>query len=140
MDTKRPVRRKVVKAWIVLDTCHLTSELYDLNLRPIIYAHKKDALEYAKREEDTVVPCTITYSLPITHRKKKWCMDDKLHFSNFKGMHKAYVVTVLEGNGTHEQVYRLVTYVYNEDGTFIGAMDPDKTIHKPDQQLWPPQT
>lgn len=62
-------------------------------------------------------------------------MDDKQYFTNFRGMHKAYVVTVLEGRGTHEQVSRLVKYVYDEDGTFIGAMDPDKTIYKPDQAL-----
>lgn len=41
----------------------------------------------------------------------------------FKNFYKANVIEVCEGEGTKESVARIVYYVYDLDGNFIGEID-----------------
>lgn len=45
-------------------------------------------------------------------------------FQNMRELRKVLMVVVCEGEGTEENLSRLVNYFYEEDGTYIGKIDP----------------
>jgi len=48
-----------------------------------------------------------------------------MDIKNFRGIKKVYMVTILEGQGTEESVYREVHYIYDDDeDKMIGKIDP----------------
>jgi hypothetical protein len=45
-------------------------------------------------------------------------------YQKFHGLETAYIVRVVEGNGTEESVAREVVYVFDDDLVEIGKIDP----------------
>ena len=49
----------------------------------------------------------------------------------FKGIKRAFIVDVLEGEGTFEDVMRVVSYVYTEEGQYVGKIDFSRCGEEP---------
>jgi len=41
---------------------------------------------------------------------------------NFRGMRKAKIITVLEGSGTEDDIFKEVIYVYDEKNELLGVV------------------
>lgn len=57
--------------------------------------------------------------------------EEQLKQANLRGVEQALIISVLEGNGTEEDIYEIVRYVVMKDGSTMGKIDENWIYREP---------